>query len=163
MKAWIFFKETLFFNQFLLLFNHNKISFQIRNMYVGFKGPSHLTWVPLRQFLILKMSWSKFSIPFLDYFRLVMTLAAIKFEIHFISNWKCYDVKDLTNQEIDMGKLHCMFCPPNQWVFNLCWSNKQPPKQLQFVLQGGHDCFITWYNLPKKNCHLQLSLVLLFP
>jgi hypothetical protein len=28
MKAWIFFKQILFLNQFVVLFNHNKIFFQ---------------------------------------------------------------------------------------------------------------------------------------
>lgn len=162
-KAWIFFKEILFFNQFLFLFNHNKISFQKWNMYVGFKGPSHLTWVPFGQFLIMKMSWSKFSIPILDYFILVMTLATIKFEIHFISNWKCYDAKDLTSQEIDMGKLHCMFAHQTNGfsIYVGRTNNHQNNYNLFFKVDTIASSLDTIY--PKKICHLQLSLVLLFP
>jgi hypothetical protein len=51
-------------------------------MVLGFKGPSHPTQTSLGQFLMMKMSQSKFSMLNLDRLKLVMTPATLK--IHFI-------------------------------------------------------------------------------
>ncbi len=72
-------------------------------MALSFKGPSHPTQMSLDQFLMMKMSWSKFSIPSLDCFKLMMTPTTLNIcSIQFV-----IPQSQILNER-NMGKLHNM-------------------------------------------------------
>jgi hypothetical protein len=71
-----------------------------------------------------------------------------------------HNAKDFMNKEGNVAKLHCMTCPPNYKVFNICWDhidNRWYNYNSIFKVDMIALSFDTI--CPKKGPHLQLLLV----
>jgi hypothetical protein len=150
-------KIILLFDQFVVLFNHNRTPFQKFNHGFRFKGPSRPPWVSLGQFLTMKISWFRFLILSLNHLLVMMTLATL--QINFILIFDPTMLKIWWTRKETWG--HCIAWFAHQIIAFSIFVGHIDKHQYNCNSFFKVDMITSSFDIiyPKKSHHFQLPLI----